>query len=74
MKRRAFFKKIGGLLVIPIVGKELLNGETDGPGPPIIFTSNNKELLRVECNGNVGMGTTSPNILLHVTESKTLIL
>lgn len=66
MKRRTFCKKLGGLLVIPIVGKELLNGETDGPGPPIIFTSNTKKILRVECTGNVGIGTTSPKLLLHV--------
>lgn len=68
MKRRTFFKKLGGLFVIPIVGKELLNGETDGPGPPIIF-SNHREVLRMECTGNVGIGTIDPKLLLHVSDN-----
>ena len=65
MKRRTFFKKLGGLLVIPIVGKELLKSDTDNGKFPLMFTNNNTEILRVEFTGNVGMGTTSPNIRLH---------
>ena len=45
---------------------------TEATAETLIFTTNSSEAMRIENNGEVGIGTNSPDTLLHLRSSATL--
>ena len=60
MNRKGFFKTIFGGFVAASTAPSLIKAE-DTPQPPQ-YLSVNKEILRIDSNGNFGLGTSCPNI------------
>jgi len=55
-------KSVNGLVTMGIVGNT-------GANPDLAFQTNTTERMRITSGGNVGIGTTSPSVKLHVFNS-----
>lgn len=63
--RKGFFKSIFGGFVAAAATPSLVKAE-DNPQPPKDL-SLSKEALRIDTNGNIGLGTNTPKQVLHVS-------